>query len=427
MTRLALWVLVAVALFVDAAKDYYKILGVPKNFNDRQLKKAYRTLALKYHPDKADEADRDAAQAKFLEVAEAYEVLSDPKKKEEYDLYGADGPNAGPQGGPQAGPQGGGRQFRGDPFEMFNQFFGGGGGRRGRGGHQEFQFSGMDGFGGFGGGGNPFGGGGSPFGGGRPQQQPPAPLYSKESGITRLTPKKFPGKSAKNEWLVQFYSAADKKCVKFKPAFEAVARDLRGRVKVGAVDCDKHKALCQKYQVASLPSFGYILDGAFTPYEGDLDEYLVYNFAFTKYAARLKARRDAGDVDELHSGNQAKLCGLGKEADPASAAAICAVFVLPSAPTAAQKALVKATAAKYKAQKGLHVVFVNAKDHTRLLNKLQAPATPTLLVVRARTKQVRVGVLAGAFDDAGVSATLERAIGGDLAMKSFPATTVDFK
>ncbi|KDO25475.1 hypothetical protein SPRG_09418 [Saprolegnia parasitica CBS 223.65] len=418
LTTLMLCVLMALTV---AAKDYYKILGVAKNFNDRQLKKAYRTLALKYHPDKVDEAERETAQAKFLEISEAYEVLSDPKKKEEYDLYGADGPQQQQQQQQQQHPHGhrpgggGGFQFRGDPFEMFNQFFGGGGGRRGRDQPHEFQFnSGMDGFGGFG------------QQRQHPQRGPPPPLYAKESDVTRLSPKKFPGKSAKNEWLVQFYRASDKKCIKFKPAMESIAKDLRGRVKVGAVDCDKHAQLCETHGVrSSFPSFGYVHRGAFTPYDGDLDEFSVYNFAFEKYAARLRAKRAAGDVDELHGGNQGKLCNLGKDAEATSM--LCAIFVLPNKPSAAMKDLVKATAAKFKASKGLHVVYVHAKDQSRVLSKLQAPQAPTLLVVRGKPKQVRVGVLMGHLNEARVGATLERAIGGDLPMQAHPASVVDFK
>ncbi|EQC34348.1 DnaJ like subfamily C member 7 [Saprolegnia diclina VS20] len=412
LTTLMLCVLVALAV---AGKDYYKILGVAKNFNDRQLKKAYRTLALKYHPDKVDEAERETAQAKFLEISEAYEVLSDPKKKEEYDLYGADGPQQQQQQHPQGGRSGGGGfQFRGDPFEMFNQFFGsgGGGGQRGRGQPHEFQFnSGMDGFGGF---------------GHQQQQGPPPPLYAKESDVVRLSPKKFPGKRAKNEWLVQFYRASDKKCIKFKPVMESIAKDLRGRVKVGAVDCDKHAELCETHGVrSSFPNFGYIYHGDFTPYDGDLDEFAVYNFAFEKYAARLRAKRAAGDVDELHGGNQGKLCNLGKDAEATSM--LCAIFVLPTKASAATKDLVKATAAKFKASRGLHVVYVHEKDQGRVLSKLQVPRAPTLLVVRGKPKAVRVGVLTGTLNEASVAATLERAIGGDLPMQAYPASVMDFK
>lgn len=69
-------------------KDYYKILGICKGSTDEDIKKAYRKQALKWHPDKNKSA---AAEEKFKEIAEAYEVLSDSKKREVYDQYGEEG------------------------------------------------------------------------------------------------------------------------------------------------------------------------------------------------------------------------------------------------------------------------------------------------------------------------------------------------
>lgn len=72
-------------------KDYYEILGVPKGTAIPEIKKAYRSLALKYHPDRVPEAEKKVAEEKFKEISEAYGVLSDAKKKEMYDQYGHSG------------------------------------------------------------------------------------------------------------------------------------------------------------------------------------------------------------------------------------------------------------------------------------------------------------------------------------------------
>lgn len=105
-------------------KDFYKILGVAKGASDDEIKKAYRKLALKYHPDKNKSA---GAEEKFKEVAEAYEILSDKKKRDIYDQYGEEGLKGDPSAGSgKAGPgsQGFTYQFHGDPRATFAQFFG---------------------------------------------------------------------------------------------------------------------------------------------------------------------------------------------------------------------------------------------------------------------------------------------------------------
>lgn len=133
-----------------AAKDYYEVLGVTKNSTPQEIKQAYRKLALQYHPDRNKTKE---AEEKFKEVTQAYEVLSDPQKKQTYDQFGSaafEGNGAGPfgnaQGGPFGGPFGGAQGGQGpfsyqyystngenpfegagfaDPFDIFEQFFGG--------------------------------------------------------------------------------------------------------------------------------------------------------------------------------------------------------------------------------------------------------------------------------------------------------------
>ena len=71
------------------AKDYYQLLGLPRDAGSDAIKKAYRKLALKYHPDR-NQGNKEA-EARFKDISEAYAVLSNPEKKKQYDMFGADG------------------------------------------------------------------------------------------------------------------------------------------------------------------------------------------------------------------------------------------------------------------------------------------------------------------------------------------------
>lgn len=100
-------------------RDYYEVLGVPRTAEDREIKTAYRKIAMKYHPDR--NPDDQAAEDKFKEAAEAYEVLSDDDKRARYDRYGHAGVNG-------HGGFGGHGMTMEDIFEQFGDVFGGGGG-----------------------------------------------------------------------------------------------------------------------------------------------------------------------------------------------------------------------------------------------------------------------------------------------------------
>ena len=121
-----------------AKRDYYEVLGVAKNASDEDIKKAYRKLAMKYHPDRNQGDGAKKAEESFKEVKEAYEMLSDAQKRAAYDQYGHAGvdPNMGGRGG--AGPEGFGG-FAEAFGDIFGDIFGGAGGRRGGGGQQVYR------------------------------------------------------------------------------------------------------------------------------------------------------------------------------------------------------------------------------------------------------------------------------------------------
>lgn len=123
--------------------DYYDILGVSKTATAEEIKKAYRKQALEWHPDRHKD-DKEAAEKRFKEINEAYQVLGDPQKRQSFDQYGQAGAQGFPGGGnPFAGGFGGqngpftytysssggnpfGNADFGDPFDIFESFFGGG-------------------------------------------------------------------------------------------------------------------------------------------------------------------------------------------------------------------------------------------------------------------------------------------------------------
>ena len=139
-------------------RDYYAILGIDKNADEKEIKRAYKKMAMKYHPDRNSESEesKKMAEKKFIDVNDAYSVLSDPKKRSMYD-----------QGVDPLNPEeasGGGMHFGGDASEILKMFFGGGGspfgfssGGFGNGSNIKFTFGGPGGRSGrSGGGGDPF-------------------------------------------------------------------------------------------------------------------------------------------------------------------------------------------------------------------------------------------------------------------------------
>ncbi len=104
-----------------AKEDFYKLLGVDKNASDAEIKKSYRSKAMKHHPDRNKDNPVEA-EAKFKQIKEAYEVLSDPKKRSAYDQFGHAGVDASMGGGRGAGGFGSGESFS----DIFGDIFGGG-------------------------------------------------------------------------------------------------------------------------------------------------------------------------------------------------------------------------------------------------------------------------------------------------------------
>lgn len=97
-------------------RDFYKILGIPRSAKEKEIKKAFKKMSMKYHPDK-NKGD-EGAMKKYQDITAAYDALSDAERRRKYDQYGEEGLNKPDRGG------------GGDPFDFFGDFFGGGGRQR---------------------------------------------------------------------------------------------------------------------------------------------------------------------------------------------------------------------------------------------------------------------------------------------------------
>jgi hypothetical protein len=268
--------------------DYYNILGLSRSASQKDIKSSYRKLALKHHPDKVPDDEKEDAEKIFVRVSEAYAILSDEEKRKVYDKHGKEGlklmeqgidpDQAGFGGFPGGGFPGGGGQhfhFSGspgggfDPFSMFEEMFGGtgGGGHRGN-THFQFNFGGPG--GGFPGGGRGFGGGfpGGGFGGGFPggadgQQQVPELFPKGQSKVTKLGKPKFPDANSKNLWLIMFYHPQDQASHGAADDLEIVAS--KSAFKVGAVDCShpRESSFCVETIGKSdeFPQFAFVVNG----------------------------------------------------------------------------------------------------------------------------------------------------------------------
>mmetsp|Transcript_11270 Transcript_11270/g.26965 ORF Transcript_11270/g.26965 Transcript_11270/m.26965 type:complete len:520 (+) Transcript_11270:61-1620(+) len=238
--------LLSLAHVVECGRDFYKILGVPRKADEAAIKKAYRKLSMKWHPDKNPD-NKVEAEKKFIETSAAYEVLSDKEKRKTYDQYGEEGLEG---GGAQGG--GDGHFQQGDPFTMFKHFFGGDSGG-------SFQFSfggGGDPFEMFGGGGGPFGagafGGGTPFGhaGGQAPN-----LFTDTEGVVETGPKKWAKWEETGEpKAVLFYNAGDEIMEDLEQQWTKIGAQFKESIRVAAVNCAMQQSLCKKQGASKTPT-----------------------------------------------------------------------------------------------------------------------------------------------------------------------------
>ena len=275
----------------ECGEDYYKLLGVKRTATKAEIKKAFKKLSLKYHPDKNKDNPKKAKEM-FIKIANAYEVLSNDEKRKIYDQYGEEGVKANEQGG------GGGAHFNFENMgfeDIFNQFFGGGGAKFefNMGGGENRRQGRSSGFGGFGSIFDTiFGGGGGGFGGfqngGQSGRQKKTQNGMKDQNYFKNTKVKTIKMksltllfSRKNIWFVYFFRKGDQNYEKYVKTMIEFADKTDGLFNAGAVNCIKDEEICEEFEVAETPSIIFFSENEkdYNKYEGKVDYNTLFNYA----------------------------------------------------------------------------------------------------------------------------------------------------
>ena len=218
---LALVALNALLQHVMAGEDYYQLLGVQRSASVEQIRKAFKKLAIRYHPDKNKDNPEPAKQM-FVKIANAYEVLSDPEKRKIYDEQGEEGIK-------KPKENWGGQNFEG----MFNQFFGQ---------HQQFRFQ----HGGDGGAGHTFGFDHDEFNKRKTVFDNTEVIHLEMETISKFYRRQ-------EVWFIYFYKTEDKKHLDIANIMVKLATKAEGVFQVGALNCAEQEELCEDFTVYDTP------------------------------------------------------------------------------------------------------------------------------------------------------------------------------
>ncbi|EYC00999.1 hypothetical protein Y032_0111g238 [Ancylostoma ceylanicum] len=216
-----LFLVLIVAVIAD--EDYYKLLGIERDADDRTIRKAFKKLAIQKHPDK--NKDNPNAHAEFVKINKAYEVLKDEETRKKYDQFGEKGLEDGFQGGNNY-----------QSWQFYNENFG---------------------------------------------------IYDDDPEIVTLNRADFQRQvSDSNEmWFINFYSTYCSHCHQLAPTWRKFARVMEGAVRIGAVNCAEDPGLCQSQRVHAYPSLVVYPTGEF--YTGVRDLELLQEFILQRMTAEI--------------------------------------------------------------------------------------------------------------------------------------------
>jgi curved DNA-binding protein CbpA len=230
-----LLIILSFIIFSLCKEDYYKILGVNRNASERDIKKAFKKLSLKYHPDKNKDKP-DWAKNMFIKVANAYETLSDPEKKKIYDKYGEEGvkEHTARENSGQQGHGFGGFNMGGDFDDIFNSFMGGGG--RGGGHFHQRRF--------------------------HEEEEEEKDLFP-NSDVINLSMDSISKLYRRREiWFILFHKSSDKGLKELIELWKTLAEKAYGIFKIAAVNCKKDEEICEEFDVRSTPIIVYFPEGS---------------------------------------------------------------------------------------------------------------------------------------------------------------------
>ena len=225
--------------FTICGEDYYKLLGVKRNASKAEIRRAFKKLSLKYHPDK-NKDNPEKAKAKFVKIANAYEVLSDDKLRKIYDEHGEEGVKQHQQGG---GQHGGNFQ---DIFDFF------------------FKRSGMH------------------F---QNQEGPEKNFFENTDVLTLKMENISKLLSRRKIWFVYFFKSKDEGFENRNNKIKEIASQTYGIFNFGAVNCKDDEEICEEYSVYSTPKIVYFPESANDSeeeYKGNIDFQSIF-----KYGAKL--------------------------------------------------------------------------------------------------------------------------------------------
>ncbi len=249
MSKLTLSILLFFLISILCDEDYYRILGVKRDASKQQIRRAFKKLSLKYHPDK-NKDNPEKAKQKFIKIANAYEVLNNDETRKIYDQYGEEGlkQHQQQQNAGQGGNFGGfnfGFNFGGANFDdVFSEFFGGGGAK---GGKREFHFT---------------TGGGRRFRRGfQEEEDDDNKNYFENTDIINVKmnslSKIF---NRRGGWFVLFFKSNDKEFKIYSDLIKTFAEKTYGIFTSGAVNCKSDEEICEEFSVRDTPKILYFPD-----------------------------------------------------------------------------------------------------------------------------------------------------------------------